>query len=136
MSQKSILHQEWVSGGYIFERSVSHPLLIGKGRAYFTYQGPGRYHYREQGCFGDQEFYQTRIFHLKEDVLQIYKQDNSLLHQFDLKGEGPFIHRHQCGQDLYTLTLFVPDSAHFTTYYNVLGPKKNYQIHTVYNRIQ
>jgi Family of unknown function (DUF6314) len=43
-------------------------------------------------------------------------------------------HRHSCWPDNYELAMRIAGSDRFETHYRIAGPRKNYEMHTVYER--
>lgn len=84
------------------------------------------------------DYYQKHIWAFQEGCLVIYKADETLLHNFVLPSAPLFplqlYHTHQCLKDLYKVCFSLCSVSKWETHYDVLGPKKNYTLNTVYMR--
>lgn len=131
------------SGYYTFERCISSPRLKFMGTATFEKGPSGQILYREEGGYSlgnvEQKCYQKRIFIVDASGLSIYKNDNSLLHEFRVDNMQVFPiklhHIHHCKKDRYSLMLDILSNDSFSTSYVIEGPSKNYTIHTVFTRV-
>lgn len=131
-----------LQGAFSFRRYISSPQLIMMGQAAIIQQSPTQKIYEERGSYwlqGNlQEFYQKRIIDFQEGIMQIYKADQTLLHEFLLPEQYklPLIlsHQHHCGKDRYDVELSFFSYA-FTTCYTVSGPQKNYIMHTYFTKL-
>jgi Family of unknown function (DUF6314) len=142
-NQSALMLQRIFSGKFSFHRYVSKPQITMKGTLFFVANAGGNIIYREAGLYGLedklQSFYQTRIYNLGETSLRIFKEDHSLLHLFILS-ERPVLplkltHTHECVNDQYLVTMNFYSMNNFSTSYQIIGPSKNYTIHTDYERI-
>jgi hypothetical protein len=132
------------SGQYTFSRLISQPELSYQGTATFEDTDSGKILYGERGVYSlsgkIQICYQNRVFVLNESSLHIHKEDNSLLHEFNLRNASKFpmelAHMHRCANDRYLITLTIYSYSHFSTRYFIKGPMKKYSIHTEFNRVQ
>lgn len=99
--------------------------------------------YREEGDYSlenvEQKCYQKRIFVVDASSLSIYKNDNSLLHEFRVDNMEvlpiKLNHIHYCKEDRYSLILDLHSNDSFSTSYVIEGPSKNYTIHTEFMRV-
>ena len=131
------------SGHYVFERRISSPRVSFTGTATFEKGPSNQILYREEGDYQlgsvKRSCYQKRIFVVDALGLSIYKNDNSLLHEFRVDNLPAFPiklnHVHHCKEDRYSLTLDLHSNDSFSTSYVIEGPSKNYKIHTVFTRV-
>ena len=132
------------TGDYSYQRFISSPQLSIQGTARFEQIGANQKIYTEQGCYrlgeNEQTCYQKQFFTVEASRLLIHKNDHSLLHEFALDDtlEFPFqlTHRHQCGNDTYSLTMTIHSSDSFSTSYVIQGPSKDYTIDTAFSRTE
>lgn len=130
------------SGGYSFERRISSPQLSFRGSATFEKSPTNQIVYHEEGQYRlegrEQICYQKRIFVVDASSLTIYKDDNSLLHTFNVDQIQTFpfklTHTHHCQDDRYSLTLEMNSNDTFSMAYVVKGPSKDYWIDTEFTR--
>jgi len=135
--------QRLFSGKFSFHRRITEPQINLNGTAVFDTSDGRTIRYIENGQYSlagkMQMFYQNRIFILDEASLHIYKDDNSLLHDFLIHGPLAFpleiTHVHHCVDDHYFLTLTIQSFDSFSTFYDIKGPCKSYCIRTDYRRI-
>jgi hypothetical protein len=131
------------SGHYVFERRISSPRVSFTGTATFEKGPSNQILYREEGDYSlgniEQRCYQKRIFVVDASGLSIYRNDNSLLHEFRVDNMPVFPiklnHIHHCKDDFYSLTLDLLSNDSFSTSYVIEGPSKNYTIHTAFMRV-
>lgn len=131
------------SGHYAFERCISSSRMSFTGTATFEKGPSNQILYREEGDYrlGSvvHSCYQKRIFVVDASSLSIYKNDNSLLHEFRVDNVPEFPiklnHIHHCKDDRYSLTLDIHSNDSFSTSYVIDGPSKNYTIQTVFMRV-
>jgi len=137
------------NGPYTLEREISSPCMKASGGASFKKLAEGRVLYEEGGSyqkFGEQIFYQRRLFIFQEGTLSILKENGDLLHYFDQKSlllnrekDEAFLsfflsHIHFCGSDTYAVEIKLLSREVFHMGYHVRGPHKNYHIKTIYTR--
>lgn len=74
---------------------------------------------------------------LEDDNIVKYfaKAENNLFHRLDFIDNTKAIGNHLCGSDQYNATYIFLNPDSFTLSYQVLGPQKDYNINTVFNRI-
>lgn len=136
-----LLHKLF-SGEFTFQRRVSKPQIDLFGTANFE-TNDGMITYRENGQYSLAgkllSFYQNRIFIVEKERLLIYKNDCSLLHEFQVNHKLnlplELSHNHQCASDQYSLTLSIHSFDNFSTSYHIKGPNKEYRIHTNFERV-
>lgn len=84
-------------------------------------------------------FYKEYVYFHKEDTLKIYKSYNreklEMMHELHFAGlplsaKSTYL----CSQDQYNLSFTIYSPKYFTTYYKVVGPKKNLTVLTKYSR--
>ncbi len=129
-------------GYYSFERYISSPQVTFTGTATFENGLDNQILYLEEGRYRleglEQICYQKRIFVVDASGLTIYRQDNSLLHEFRVDNMQTFpiqlTHTHHCKDDQYSLTLDIHSNNSFSMAYVVNGPSKDYRIHTDFTR--
>lgn len=129
-------------GHYSFERSISSPQVTFSGTAIFKKSTDNKILYREEGQYSlrdaEQVYYQERIFVLDNTQFNIYKNDESILHNFTIDNVRFFPiklkHIHHCNKDQYTLTLDIHSEDSFVSLYLIKGPSKDFTINTKYTR--
>ncbi len=134
--------QLFFSGEFNFRRRISQPQISLNGTANFETGDGKTILYKENGQYRiagkPQSFYQNRIFMLGDDCLLIFKEDHSPLHEFALSDQPTLpqklTHMHQCANDQYFVTMTFCSLKNFSTFYQIIGPHKNYSIHTDYER--
>ncbi|WP_202068766.1 DUF6314 family protein [Rickettsia tillamookensis] len=74
---------------------------------------------------------------LEDDNIVKYfaKAENSLFHRLDFIDNSRATGSHLCGEDQYNATYIFLNPDSFTLNYKVLGPQKDYNINTVFNRV-
>lgn len=134
---------KYFPGLWSFERSISNPVLHIKGVATLEELSEGALSYYECGTYTvDQvayDFFQKRFFSYDMSALYIYKNDHSLLHKFDFKGNHTphpitLNHTHLCGVDTYDCTLILKSDRTFDFNYKINGKNKDYEIQTTYTK--
>jgi len=131
-------------GQYSYKRSISSPRMSLDGTACFEQNQANQILYREQGSYTlgeiEQTCYQKQTFIVTKSNLYIYKNALQLLHEFTLGTMPGFpvklTHTHLCKNDRYALEMVIHSFNNFSTSYRVQGPSKNYNIHTIFRRIQ
>jgi hypothetical protein len=131
-----------LSGKWLFERSISKPQLNIIGTALFEPLSSGRLSYHEYGNYildgNNYDFFQKRTFVYKNDILIVYKQDDNILHTFNLNTNSTYpmtlTHTHDCGPDSYKSIYNFESESAFETCYEVTGPNKSYTIKTRYSK--
>ena len=117
-----------------------------EGEAEFTAEADGMlaYHYTEQGELTDAEgkqfgARQNYRYQLAADKIQVLKQEVSdwtPMHDLEFHMEDDIAvarHTHQCGQDYYEAVYRIDFSGQWELAYRVIGPKKDYCIHSLYS---
>jgi hypothetical protein len=131
------------SGHYSFERRISSPQLSITGTATFENGLDNQILYLEEGQYRlegvEQIYYQKRIFVVDQTGVYIYKNVNSLLHEFRVDNMQTLpiklTHTHHCKDDQYSMTMVIHLNNSFSMAYVVKGPSKDYRIDTVFTRL-
>jgi len=87
----------------------------------------------------DNVVYRSYIYELKDDKIYILYNDDhrkgDILHELDfiknINGEITATHCHICKDDKYTIEFSINPNKTITIDYNVRGPHKNYDMHSV-----
>ncbi len=127
---------------WAFIRCVSEPNITITGMAHFEASDNNRVLYTEKGLYqlhnDCQTCFQSHTYHVTPTTFTLLKSDGVLLHQvnvtdtmFPVRAQ----HDHLCNQDVYHCKWVFHDHDHFDMLYTVKGPKKDYQIKTVFSRI-
>ncbi|MFP3012229.1 MAG: DUF6314 family protein [Rickettsia sp.] len=131
-----------LSGKYRINRIIDN-YGYGEGMAYFLPENLNELIYKEelQIHYND---YDHQILANKEyryilennNIVKYFaKAENSLFHRLDFIDNSRAIGSHLCGSDEYNATYIFLNPDSFTLNYQVLGPQKDYNINTVFNRI-
>lgn len=119
------------------------------GTAVFKTEGLDKdsLHYREEGTFTSKEgesshSYREYLYRYSDNKISVFfdREGSRLLHTLEFSGPEPFprpvfaTSTHLCICDTYkaTYTFLHPDEFHLD--YIVKGPKKDYQMHTIFQR--
>ena len=142
MSHHKLNFEELFSGFWTFTRQVSHFDVLITGKAFFTktedsilYTEDGTYqlHGECQTCF------QKHIYKVTAHTFKIFKNDGVLLHEGKIEKSTALPttlqHQHYCKDDTYNCLWMFHTRNQFETLYTVTGPKKNYQISTLFIRM-
>lgn len=131
------------NGSYDIARKISTPdpsnSFTGLGSAAFSHKSDNIILYQEEVTLYDSM--DKEISNMKKSYFYQYDTgthkiqklfaDGNLFHELILK-EGSFYGEHLCNLDLYTARYSL-NNDHLSVTYNVLGPKKNYVISTIYS---
>ncbi|KIJ88634.1 DUF6314 family protein [Rickettsia asembonensis] len=131
-----------LSGKYRINRIIDN-YGYGEGIAYFLLKSLNELIYKEelQIHYND---YDHQILANKEyryilennNIVKYFaKAENSLFHSLDFIDNSRATGSHLCGSDEYNATYIFLNPDSFTLNYRVLGPQKDYNINTVFNRI-
>lgn len=113
------------------------------GQITFTPDGLGKLLVQEKGILTinqtDNDVYRSYIYELKDDKIYILYNDDhrkgDILHELDfiknINGEISATHCHICKDDKYTIEFSINSDKTITIDYNVRGPHKNYDMHSV-----
>ncbi|GAA4668796.1 MULTISPECIES: DUF6314 family protein [Amycolatopsis] len=113
------------------------------GTARFRPAGPDLLHYREDGVLtlaggSSHEVFREYHYRLEEGQIRICFAEPGPPRTFHVlrlaETPGAATDVHLCGQDTYVGEYEFPGEDRFTVRMRVTGPKKNYSIHTVYER--
>lgn len=137
---KRLLMENTFQGVFTFKRIVSDPEIIIMGTAIFIKHDQNKINYREEGHYTlngtHYQCYQQQTFLLTNDTLIIQNHIGKTLHNFKFNNaKGKLENTHICNNDHYAIDIDMQSKDHFTTFYHVLGPKKNYRMMTTYKRI-
>lgn len=114
------------------------------GSANFTPESPGELHYREDGLLTldnghVQEAYREYRYLLEPGQIRICFAEPGVpprtLHVLRLADSPRVCDVHLCGQDVYTGSYDFSAADQFVIDMRVMGPRKDYSIHTVYTRL-
>ncbi|WP_040255987.1 DUF6314 family protein [Rickettsia hoogstraalii] len=131
-----------LSGKYRINRIIDN-YGYGEGIAYFLLKSLNELIYKEelQIHYND---YDHQILANKEyryilennNIVKYFaKAENSLFHRLDFIDNSRATGSHLRGSDEYNATYIFLNPDSFTLNYQVLGPQKDYNINTVFNRI-
>ena len=126
-------------GVFRFTRFVSNPKTIVTGLSVFSTQSSSKVSYKENGIYTlnseEHTCYQQQTFLFTEDSLIIKNSIGKTLHIFNLKNDNaPLQDTHICKHDRYEIDIDIQSDDRFTISYCVQGPKKNYNMKTLYTR--
>lgn len=129
-------------GQWYFERTIQPQNLLLKGTTHLSSMKENILLYEESGTYmlGNklQDFYQTRFLEFSAAEWKILKSNFDVLHTFEHTPihylPAFWSHTHTCGVDAYHVRLTLHNHGHFSTFYCIEGPKKEYTISTDYYR--
>ena len=126
-------------GVFRFTRFVSNPKTIVTGLSVFSTQSGHKVSYKEDGIYTlngkKHTCYQQQTFLFTESNLIIKNSIGKTLHIFNLKDDNaPLQDTHICKHDRYVIDIDIQPDDKFTISYCVQGPKKNYNMKTLYTR--
>jgi hypothetical protein len=113
------------------------------GNIAFTPDDDKKLFVRESGTLSinqsNNDVYRNYIYELKDNRIYILYNDDhrkgDILHELDFitntNGEITSTHCHLCGQDEYTICFSIYPDNKIIIDYNVRGPHKNYDMHSV-----
>ena len=134
-----ILIKQAFRGVFRFTRFVSNPKTIVTGLSVFSARTNRAVLYKEDGIYTlngkKHTCYQQQTFLFTESNLIIKNSVGKTLHIFNLKGDNaPLQDTHICKHDRYEVDIDIQSDDKFTISYCVQGPKKNYNMKTLYTR--
>jgi hypothetical protein len=111
------------------------------GTASFAKAGDNALHYEEQGTLVQENgarFQASRkyVYRYKDEKISVFfaEEQERLFHHLEFQGNIA-VASHLCICDQYDALYEFPDPHTFQITYFVKGPKKDYSIHTIFNRI-
>ncbi len=141
MNPRKINFKHLFAGTWTFTRHVSTPDIVMTGTARFEEAGDDVW-YTEDGSYllhnECQTCFQTYIYKVTAHTVTIFKNDGVLLHAIKMEEGATFPvtlhHQHMCKDDAYACQWVFHDNDAFDVTYVVKGPKKDYQIFTMFLR--
>lgn len=126
-------------GKYHIKRTIDNH-GYGEGISYFLQINTNELLYKEElnfhyhGCDNEILAVKEYKYILENNGITKYFTDekSSLFYQLDFVDNTKAIGSHLCGRDKYNATYIFLDSDSFSLTYEVLGPKKNFNINTVF----
>lgn len=138
------------SGPWALERTVVQrdgPVTaVAEGRAFFSAAGPGELLYHEEGSVTLQpgsrfSFFRSYTYRFSEGVMQVFFADGpdaGTLYQSyafkDRRDRLELLAVHHCGADVYAGCYELTGTDHFYLVTSVKGPKKDFEITTLFSR--
>jgi len=145
MSVNDLLRQ--LRGEWSFNRRVTQPCAVMRGRAHYVAVAPDHLDYFEEGEMqlrksgGIFQFFRSYRYVKENDALVVYFADGKnvgeLFHHLSLvrKVHDTFLFgEHHCGDDLYRSRYRFFDPHRFNLTHKVSGPRKSYITTTTFNR--
>jgi|SRR5579871_1205585 len=123
---RHITDQGTVEGIACFRKKANHPHVL---------------LYREEGVFTSLKGQQHRIsqeyeYRYSEEKIDVFfaRERNQLLHSLEFTGPHQASGQHLCGKDTYFAAYQFHFPGSFELQYVVKGPKKDYQIQTLFSK--
>ena len=132
-----------LEGRWHFHRTISNFGTV-EGEATFKRSATEKnlLHYREDGEWisknGLNKVHREYLYQYQNEKISAYfaEQKDRLLHTLEFQKNGLATAKHLCACDLYAATYQFHNPDEFELTYRVEGPKKNYTMTTLFQRLQ